>query len=97
MTLFTGKSIREECVDPSYNLIGRILSRRVKWLGKIFRASDSYIVKQAVIEWAENAGEYEAGSIMEGAPEHSNIHEVIEMAQDFDRWNVIVMSLRSRY
>ena len=47
--------------------------------------------------WAENAGEYEAGSIMEGVPENSNIHEVIEMAQDFDRWNVIVMSLRSRY
>ena len=76
-------------------MIGRILSRRVKWLGKIFRASDSHIVKPAVIEWAQNAREYEAGSIMEGVPKHSNIHEIIEMAQDFDKWNVVVMSLRS--
>jgi hypothetical protein len=96
VSLFTGKSIREECHDPSFNLVNRIWSKRLKWLGKILRADESYMVRKALIDWARHTVVYPAGSIMEGAPKHESIEDLVALAQDMDGWSAVVNAYKCK-
>ena len=75
-------------MSPSFNLVGRIRSRRLRWLGKMLAANDDYIVKKAVIAWAMDKEEYPDGSIMMDAPRHDTMKELIDLAQNKEEWRL---------
>ena len=93
VSLFTGKSIRDECVHPSFRLVDRIRARRLRWLGHILRAGEGYMVRKAVVGWAQEVGEYPAGSIMMDAPIHNSIQDLVLMARDKEKWQIEVKAI----
>ena len=84
---FTERERVEECRSPSIDLLGFIEKRRVVWLGKILRASETSLLRQVVLAQCESwIGSYPIGSLFESAPKHDTIEELIEMARDEKFW-----------
>ena len=90
----TGRSIREECNDPTYPLIEKVRARRLRWLGHILRSHREYLVRRVLVAQCEqvlHAGkEYPVGSIMMDAPPHANMEELTKMAEDRIEWRKLV-------
>ena len=97
MSKLTGRSIREECVDPTFKLVGKIRVRRLRWLGHVLRSSERSFMRKLVVAQSEevlrSGGKYPEGSIMMDAPAHSSVEELIMMAEDRDDWRIIVYSI----
>lgn len=49
----TGRSIREECVDPTFPLVERVRARRLRWLGHVLRSSEQNLVRRVLVEQCE--------------------------------------------
>ena len=49
MSKFSGKTIREECVDPTFDIVSKVRARRLRWLGHILRAHEGYLVRRVVL------------------------------------------------
>lgn len=47
-THVTGRSIKEETIDPTFELLGRIRARRLKWLGEVIRNSNEEMLVRRV-------------------------------------------------
>ena len=89
----TGRSIREEHTDPSYPLVKAIKKRRMVWLGKVLRdRQEGSLIRGAVLEIARRclAGEQSAvGTLVDGAPQHGSIGELVEIAEDKASWDLM--------
>ena len=97
LTRLLGKSIREECVDPTYPLIDKVRARRLRWLGHILRSHEGFLVRRVLIaqctQCIEAGREYPVGSIMMDAPVHSTMQELIDIARDRKEWRRLVNGL----
>ena len=56
LSRITGRSVREEHVDQTFDLIPRLLSRRLKWLGHVLRAEEGHFVKSILCAQADLLG-----------------------------------------
>ena len=94
----TGRSIRDECVDPSFPLIERVRARRLRWLGHVLRSSEQHLVRRVLVEQCEEvlaAGQdYPRGSVMMDAPGHRSMEQLVELANDRSEWRLYVNPLR---
>ena len=96
MTWITGRSIREECVDATYPLVMKVRQRRLRWLGHVLRASDSSLVRAAIIRLVEDslAGKARlAGTILMDAPAFNSVSGLLELAMDRQLWNGLCNAL----
>ena len=97
MAKITGKSIREECIDPTYPLIAKARAKRLRWLGHILRSHEDYLVRRVLVAQCEQcieAGEpYPVGSIMMDAPAHSTMQELIDTAENRKGWRSLVNNI----
>ena len=68
--------------------------RRFKWLGQILRLEEenqkTRLVKQAVTGMVKP---YPAGSILMDVPDHDSMEQVVEWAQDVDRWTAWTLAI----
>ena len=85
LSRITGKSIHEEASTRTrtYDLVGSIRKRRLKWLGHILRGENKRLIKLAVRVQKENPRE---GDIFSDTPHHLNFDEIEAIAQDRKRW-----------
>ena len=62
----TGRSYREEAVEPSVDLGALVRARRLRWLGHVLRAEESYLLNKVVVGYVKDKAEvgYPAGSIL---------------------------------
>ena len=68
----TGRSYREEAVEPSVDLVALVRSRRLRWMGHVLRAEESHLLKKLVVGYVKYKaeGSYPAGSILMDSPHH---------------------------
>ena len=85
LSRITGRSIHEEASTRtrSYDLVGSIRKRRMKWLGHILRGENKRLVKLAVKVQKEVPRE---GDIFSDTPKHLTFDEIEALAQDRTRW-----------
>ena len=91
----TGRTHREECVDPSVDLVGIIRKKRLKYVGHVLRREPQYLVRRVIIikAQAELEGGRSGSSILMDAPMYSSTQELIRMAEDKEGWKVAANAL----
>ena len=80
--LITGRSYREEAVEPSVDLMSLVRARRLRWLGHVLRVEETYLLKKVVVEYVKDKAEggYPTGSILMDSPHHRNAEELLALA-----------------
>ena len=85
--MITGREIREEYNDPSFDLLGCAKARRLKWAGQLLRAEESFLPRRvAMVELEQSAGAGQPGGIFQDAPKGRTVEELVELAQDKGQW-----------
>ena len=87
----TGRSYRDEAVDPSYNLMQAVRQRRRRWLGHILRMPEQRLLRQAVCSLATDAPPYPAGFIFMDC--NRPLQELLQSASNRDAWQASTMSI----
>ena len=79
-------------MDPRVDLVALVRARRLKWLRHVLRAEDSYLLKKVVLGYVKDKveGGYPAGSILMDSPHHRTAEEFLDLAQDWEAWNLHV-------
>ena len=96
LSSITGRSIRDETVAPSFNLVARLRSRRLRWAGHILRLGESSLIRRVLLAVAAKeleSGSREAGGLLEDAPGFDSVEELIKVAKDRRRWRGAVIEL----
>ena len=96
LAVITGRSFREETVDPSFDLVSRLRSRRLRWAGHILRLEETSLLRRVLLASAQrdlDKGWWEQGGLLEDAPAYSTVEQLLEMAGDRDVWRVAVQEL----
>ena len=91
LVIITGRSWREESVNPSVNLIGHLRSRRLRWLGHILRMPADRMLHRMV---CQSSQPYPLGSIFDNAPPHSSMERLVKIASDRRYWKSLVKRVR---
>jgi hypothetical protein len=85
----TGRTYREEAVDPTWDLVKYVLARRLRWLGHTLRRPPETLLRRTVLAVAELGlaeGGHAVGSLLAEAPHHGSVEELVEMAEDREGW-----------
>ena len=84
LNLMTGRSYREEAVEPSVELVSLVISSRIRWMGNVLRTEESYLLKKVVVGYVKDKSEggYPAGSILVYSPLHRTAEGLLALAQD---------------
>ena len=95
LALITGSTVREETVDPSFNLVGALRARRMEFVGKVLRGEESRVARKML---ESEHQPYAEGSIFMDAPEHDDLQELASMAsyewEGLVEWSVYVENCR---
>ena len=91
----TSRSYREEAVEPSVELVALMRDRRLRWLGHVLRAEESYLLKKVVVGYVKYKAEggYPAGSIFMESPHKRTAEELLALAQDQEAWKLHVKKI----
>ena len=92
----TGHTIPTE-VRPhmtSFNLVKKIRSRRLRWVGHIVRTGPESIMYQALV--THQTMGY-TGNLLMDSPPHDSIEGLRPIANDRDKWRAIVRKLQSTH
>jgi hypothetical protein len=92
MVHISGRSVRDECVSPSFPSVAKVRQKRLKWLGHVLRSGEESLVRQAVIKLYRGCveGSRQAeGTVVMDAPKCSTVEELIEAAGDREAWNLL--------
>ena len=91
----TGRSYREEAVEPSVNLVALVRARRLRWLGHVLRAEERYLLKKVVVGYVKDKAEggYPSRSILMDSPHHRTAEELLALAQDRAAWKLHVKKI----
>ena len=83
-------------MDPSFDLVARLRSRRLRWAGHILRLEEASLIRRLLIATVERdleEGKRHAGGLMEDAPVFKSVEQLLELAADEDGWRVSVLDL----
>ena len=64
--------------------------RRLKWLGKVIRREEDFLVRQFILAEADNHGNKVRGSILNDIPHIENARDLVTMAEDLEGWSEIM-------
>ena len=77
LALITGSTVRDETVDPSFNLVGALRARRLLFLGKVLCSGENRVARRMLMEAQQP---YPEGSIFMDAPSHTDVPDLAEQA-----------------
>lgn len=85
LSKITGRTVEAEYKWPSFDLVTKLRVRRLIWLGEILRKDWSEPVKQVTVGMRKP---YPKGHMLEDAPEHRAMSELIAMVRrdDGEEW-----------
>jgi hypothetical protein len=86
----TGRTYREETVEPTFDLIAWLRSLRLRWLGHILRMDEEEPLRQMVVRLKKP---YPPGSLLMDAPQHTTMADLIALAGDHanhEDWDIKV-------
>jgi hypothetical protein len=87
----------EECRRPTFDLMGRIRHRRLKWLGEVLRREETFIVRRVLLVQAQQVLDGEtvaAGTVFMDAPKHKSVEELIQMTHRGGWWSKYVTKFK---
>jgi hypothetical protein len=94
LAAMTGRSFRDETVDPTFDLLSRLRSRRLRWAGHILRQEESSLMRRVLLASVELGLEGpEAGGILIDAPGFASEEQLLLMAGDMEEWRAAVRAL----
>jgi hypothetical protein len=96
LSVITGRSIRDETVDPSFDLVSRLRSRRLRWAGHILRLEEASLIRRVLLATVERdleRGSSEEGGLLADAPAYDTVEELLELAADRVGWQTAVREL----
>ena len=93
LSFISSRSIRDEYISPSWNLMASLRVRRLRFLGHVLRMDESRLVRKAVLTLRNP---YPPGFILMDTPPHESLDQLIDMARDKESWNIEVNALKLR-
>ena len=87
----TGRSIPDESRSPTWDLVGKLRARRLKWAGEILRLHESRMHRQVLVAQFEAHG-LQDGSLLMDAPHCESVQELLLLAAS-DDWAKAVAAL----
>ena len=93
LAVLTGRSIRDEYVDPVWSLLGAVRKRRLQWLGKVLRREEVTLVRRFILAEAMEGSSRRVGGILDDVPEFDSVEGLIEMAMDEEVWDNMVTNM----
>ena len=92
--MITGKEIREEYRQPSFDMLGCVNARRLKWAGQLLRAPEDFLPRRtALAELERYEGSGQPGGIFQDAPKGVSVGELMELANGQVFWSKEVRKL----
>ena len=89
--MITGREIREEYHTPSFDLLGGVRARRLKWAGQLLRAEESFLPRRvALTELDQTEGQGNLGGIFQDAPKGVSMETLIAIAKEKKAWAALV-------
>ena len=92
LSIITGRSIVDECREPTYDLVAHLRSRRLRWAGHILRQPDDYLLKMVIMAQCSTQP-YSEGHLLMDAPLHTGTDQLQALVDDKEAWNTAVNSL----
>ena len=89
MAVIRGREFEEMARDPPYDLVGEIRRQRLTFTGHVLRYGEERLTRRVLLAYFSRFRgplEYPEGSILEDAPKHRNLEELIVLANDRERW-----------
>jgi hypothetical protein len=95
LAAMTGRSYRDETVDPTFDLVSRLRSRRLRWAGHILRMGESNLMRKVLLASVELGLEsrQEQGGILMDALAFDSVEQLLTLAEDRDAWRETVVAL----
>jgi exonuclease III len=96
LVVLTGRDYREETVEPSFDLVARLRSRRLRWAGHILRQEETSLLRRVFVAQLRQAleeGGIRPGSLLMDAPDFETVEQLEEMAGDREAWRYAVRML----
>ena len=73
------------------DIIRYLKALRLKWVGHVLRRGENFPARRAMMMEQQP---YEEGSILEDTPEHGSMAELVELAEDREKWRLEVNRLK---
>jgi hypothetical protein len=89
LAVITGREIADECRTPSFDLVSRLRSRRLRWAGHILRSEESSLLRRMLLATAEQdlvSGAPKSGGLLMDAPSFASTEQLLELAEDREAW-----------
>ena len=89
LVLITGRDYRAETVEPTFDLLGRLRSRRLRWAGHILRLEDASLLRRVLLAQVEEelqGGAAGAGGLLMDAAQYRSVEELLVLARDRKGW-----------
>jgi hypothetical protein len=96
LSVMTGREIRDETVEPSFDMLSRLRSRRLKWAGHILRMEEASLNRRVLLAQVQaelEAGCSEEGGLLMDAPAYESVEQLVELAANKVAWGVEVLAL----
>ena len=88
----TGKSVREEYHEPTFDLVKKLRVSRLRWVGHVLRKEETSYDRRALLTLKQP---YPPGSALMDVADKT-IQELVNMALDRDGWRVLVAMLNRK-
>jgi hypothetical protein len=95
LAAMTGRSFRDETVEPTFDLVSRLRSRRLRWAGHILRLEESNLMRKVLLASVELGLESgrEQGGILMDALAFDSVEQLLLLAGDRVGWRDSVIAL----
>jgi hypothetical protein len=99
LVIITGRDYRAETVEPTFDLLGRLRSRRLRWAGHILRLEEASLLRRVLLAQVEEelqggaARARAAGGLLKDAAPYSSVEELLVLARDRKGWQASVHAL----
>ena len=83
----TAEEIKGEYRTPTYDIVGKLRARRLKWVGQLLRKEPGSSMARDVLEkTAMTSQEKDRYSLLMDAPEFDSWHDLVMKAHDDEVW-----------
>ena len=96
LAVMTGREIRDETVEPTFDLVARLRSRRLRWAGHILRMEEESLVRRVLLAQVQrdlDRAQADAGGLLMDAARFGSVAGLLEQAEDRDEWRKGVVAL----
>ena len=98
LSFITDREIRDEYLVPSFDIVARIIARRLTWAGHLLREKEEHLPRRVAVarlksDLQEHNSLRTTSGLFQDAPDHSTFEELEDMAQSRRFWRSLVVAI----